>query len=542
MEQTSYSDVPRPYLSWALAKKKGQEHVSLPNFVRRFQYTDKESAYSGYATFIQSSHIDNKRRVRLEKAYTDFKLNREREFWVTRNSYVDTVVSAKEAAIVTRGVGLKQTKFDYNQYLSNLDHIGQGNTSSTVDWGIDDGQDVLISDDSEDGEEDIDESNNDAEDLDDNGSTVNEELVADVGAVSTLNTPPFRDFVKYIYQKVQGSSSEMPRIPDNISANHKELLEYALQILSANSRSQNFILIKDVLVLLSGIVNTVSPDVISKLSLAPVIKQESALPSFNVREESVKGILRDILLALCPEYDDDQYAIPLMANLQTWIWRELSVIHTSSDASSIVKRKLLVVVSYICTLLESNQLIPPSTEHVFVSVWTYILNYLLDWNIMRGIPGELGSSATKDARLVIESEFGNTTKYVMGRKVDVSLRINADFNWESEVAVFEFKPKNVSTATCNKQQKKAVRINAAILLGLEKRGLDIGTHFPVIAEGRGLVLDLYALRRYEDVLGAGKTARAWLPYDELSLKEWLLSDSVHILLAFTKHTRSYANS
>ncbi|KAF9999637.1 hypothetical protein BGZ80_006528, partial [Entomortierella chlamydospora] len=394
MEQTSYSDVPRPYLSWALAKKKGQEHVSLPNFVRRFQYTDKESAYSGYATFIQSSHIDNKRRVRLEKAYTDFKLNREREFWVTRNSYVDTVVSAKEAAIVTRGVGLKQTKFDYNQYLSNLDHIGQGNTSSTVDWGIDDGQDVLISDDSEDGEEDIDESNNDAEDLDDNGSTVNEELVADVGAVSTLNTPPFRDFVKYIYQKVQGSSSEMPRIPDNISANHKELLEYALQILSANSRSQNFILIKDVL-------------------------------------------------------------------------------------------------------------------------------------------GELGSSATKDARLVIESEFGNTTKYVMGRKVDVSLRINADFNWESEVAVFEFKPKNVSTATCNKQQKKAVRINAAILLGLEKRGLDIGTHFPVIAEGRGLVLDLYALRRYEDVLGAGKTARAWLPYDELSLKEWLLSDSVHILLAFT---------
>ncbi|KAF9168830.1 hypothetical protein BGX21_009388 [Mortierella sp. AD011] len=271
------------------------------------------------------------------------------------------VVSAKEAAIVTRDVRLKRTKFDYNQYLPNLDHIGQGNTSSTLDWSIDNGQDILISDDSDDGEEDIDESNNDAEDLDDYGSTVNEELVADVGAVSTLNIPPFRDFVKYIYRKMQGGSPEMPRIPDNISANHKELLEYALQILSANSRSQNFILSKDVLVPLSGIVNTVSPDVINKLSLTPVIKQESALPSFNVREESVKGILRDMRLALYPEYDEDQYAIPLMANLQNWIWRVLSVIRTSSDASSIVKRKLLVAVSYICTLLDSNQLAPTST-------------------------------------------------------------------------------------------------------------------------------------------------------------------------------------
>ncbi|KAF9201055.1 hypothetical protein BGZ49_008723, partial [Haplosporangium sp. Z 27] len=56
----------------------------------------------------------------------------------------------------------------------------------------------------------------------------------------------------------------------------------------------------------------------------------------------------------------------------------------------------------------------------------------------------------------------------------------------SEVAVFEFKPENVNAATC--------------------------------AEGQGLVLEFYELRRYEDVIGTGKTSRAWLPYDELSLK------------------------
>ncbi|KAG0351255.1 hypothetical protein BGZ54_003346, partial [Gamsiella multidivaricata] len=114
----------------------------------------------------------------------------------------------------------------------------------------------------------------------------------------------------------------------------------------------------------------------------------------------------------------------------------------------------------------------------------------------------------------------------------MSLRVYSNFSWETEISVFEFKPANASADVCDHQQRKSVRLNTAVLL---ERGLDAAVHFPVIAEGRGLHLDFYTLRRYEDVHGAGKTTSksVWLPYDEYTLKEWLMSDSLHILLAFT---------
>ncbi|KAF9115765.1 hypothetical protein BGX27_006547 [Mortierella sp. AM989] len=225
MEQSSKPAVPKPHISWALAKTKGQEHVCVPNFVRKFRFTDKESAYSAYSILIQASQISNKRVARLQQAFTNFKLNRERRFWALKNSEEDTVVSAKESAIITRAVGLKQAKFEYNQHILNLHHIGQGNPSSTIDWDIDYQQDIIVSDDDgEDEDRDVNKSNSE----DDNGEDR-----------SAMNE----------------ASPEMPQIPANISANHKELLEYALQILSAdnhpgtskNSKSRDFTLSKDVL-------------------------------------------------------------------------------------------------------------------------------------------------------------------------------------------------------------------------------------------------------------------------------------------------------
>lgn len=55
---------------------------------------------------------------------------------------------------------------------------------------------------------------------------------------------------------------------------------------------------------------------------------------------------------------------------------------------------------------------------------------------------------------------------------------------------------------CEKQQKKSVRLNAAILLELEARGLDLQHSHPIIVEGLGLGFDFYTPRRYDDVLGA----------------------------------------
>jgi hypothetical protein len=144
------------------------------------------------------------------------------------------------------------------------------------------------------------------------------------------------------------------------------------------------------------------------------------------------------------------------------------------------------------------------------------------------------SIAAKDSRALTEEEFGLTTKYNCGRKVDLSVRVYADHTWQNEIAVYDIKTSTSSNAMCLQQQQKSVRLNGAILLDLEQRGVNIGNYYPIIAEGRGLALDFYTLRRYDDVLGAGRSTlcRVWLPSNEAQLKQFLKSDSLHVLLAF----------
>src|SRR5690349_14378018 len=125
------------------------------------------------------------------------------------------------------------------------------------------------------------------------------------------------------------------------------------------------------------------------------------------------------------------------------------------------------------------------------------------------------SSAAKSCRMLVEKEFGPTTKNVTGRKVDISVRTWMDFNWDKEICVFEFKGANVSDPLCTQQQRKSVRLNGAVLRDLESQGLDITKCYPIIAEGRGAAMDFYTLRRYEDILGAGRSTshKVWLPSD-----------------------------
>ncbi|KAF9918694.1 hypothetical protein FBU30_011317, partial [Linnemannia zychae] len=79
-----------------------------------------------------------------------------------------------------------------------------------------------------------------------------------------------------------------------------------------------------------------------------------------------------------------------------------------------------------------------------------------------------------------------------------------DSGWKMVIAIFEFKTSTSTRQMCEKQQNKSVRLNATILLELEARGLDLQHSFPIIVEGRGLGMDFYMLRRFDDVLGAGR--------------------------------------
>ncbi|KAG0010614.1 hypothetical protein BGZ82_003351, partial [Podila clonocystis] len=269
------------------------------------------------------------------------------------------------------------------------------------------------------------------------------------------------------------------------------------------------------------------------------------MPSLSSRLPSIEALLAELLTALCPDLDNDPQAESTLVGLQVKVWELLA--KTARDGFAKNKEQkaavaLLKVMNQICSLLENKQLEPPHSEHVFVSAWSNIMNALFQGSLVRVIPGELASVAAKGSRILVEEEFGLTNKYICGRKVDLSVRVYADHTWQNEIAVYEFKSSSASDAICRQQQQKSVRLNGAILLDLEQRGVNINNSYPIVAEGRGLALDLYTLRRYDDVLGAGRStlSRVWLPSHEVQLKQFLRSDSLHVLLAFAEHMRKFS--
>ncbi|KAI1290686.1 hypothetical protein EDD11_009084 [Mortierella claussenii] len=228
------------------------------------------------------------------------------------------------------------------------------------------------------------------------------------------------------------------------------------------------------------------------------------------------------------------------------------VLHTHAEKA---KYTTLQVIQQVLLWIKLGLFTPPTSEHVYVSAWAMLFNILLFDTTIRAVPEFVWKASTDSngfewirlgslntgARQLVEDEFGSTTSTSCGRKVDLSIRIQVDNGWKTEIAIFEFKALTSSRQMCEKQQK-SVRLNAAILLELEARGLDIQHSYPIIAEGKGVSLDFYTLRRYDDILGAGRsTAKGLsLPSQISQLKTFLQSNSILTLLSFREHLRRYA--
>ncbi|KAF9085626.1 hypothetical protein BGX27_003411, partial [Mortierella sp. AM989] len=381
-------------------------------------------------------------------------------------------------------------------------------------------------------------------------SPIESETDADASEVqivySRAKSTPFYDLIAFVFQKVKKKPAILPSfIPGGLSSNHKELYKAALDELCKPGPVQAK---KDVLVMLSGIINTVTPSG-RCFTLSKTIMTSSQLPSVDPNSDThkeVKEVLKRLLDALylvfLIEYSH-RYADPQFVQLQKTIWQGLcDAVDLKQTESGMATYTTLLIIQLIVAWVEQGSFMPPTSEHVFVSAWTWILNILFAGTKLRVVPGELISRSSTDARQLAETEFGSTTSTVSGRKVDMSLRIQVDNQWRTEIAVFEFKTSSARQHTCNIQQKKSIRLNAAILMDLEERGLDITHHYPIIAEGKGLSMDFYALRRYSDVLGAGRaTVRGiTLPSDISSLKTFFQSDSILTLFAFKEHLRRFS--
>ncbi|KAG0229906.1 hypothetical protein BGW42_001307 [Actinomortierella wolfii] len=185
---------------------------------------------------------------------------------------------------------------------------------------------------------------------------------------------------------------------------------------------------------------------------------------------------KELLTALYPANTNFGIAFhkrkPQFRSLKRQVWTLLS--QSEEDTA---KYTILQIVSQLLLWIELDLFASPTSEHVFVSSWSTLFNILLHDTPLRATPNQ---------------------GYV------------------------------------RRATKKSVRLNAAILYDLEAKRLDISKSYPIITEGQALGLDFYTLRRYGDVLGAGRstTKSISLPSHVDQLKAFLESETILTRLAF----------
>lgn len=119
--ETSIAKRPRrEHVLWALNKQKGEEHVTLPNFVHKFNFRNQDSAYSAFSVLIENSQIESRRSERLQEAFKEFRENSEAVFWSELESMVDTLLSSRKSGIIARAAGLRQAAQDYDSHFGDI--------------------------------------------------------------------------------------------------------------------------------------------------------------------------------------------------------------------------------------------------------------------------------------------------------------------------------------------------------------------------------------------------------------------------------------
>lgn len=112
------SSIPEKHLGWALNKQQGTEHVTFPNFVRRFDLSDQKAATTAYAQLTDSIQLRKHRRDNLKQAFREFRRHHETRFWAQRRLQVNSAIAANHAGVAVQEVGVTRAKVEFDQFTS----------------------------------------------------------------------------------------------------------------------------------------------------------------------------------------------------------------------------------------------------------------------------------------------------------------------------------------------------------------------------------------------------------------------------------------
>ncbi|KAF9087004.1 hypothetical protein BGX27_003032 [Mortierella sp. AM989] len=175
----------------------------------------------------------------------------------------------------------------------------------------------------------------------------------------------------------------------------------------------------------------------------------------------------------------------------------------SSDISEAKREelKIMCVMEFLCTEIESLQNIPKTSEHEDVFVWRELARILHGQDIVVRV-GELGSSSTREDRKELEEQYGGKESNVRSRKIDILHQLTLRGSQPIELISWEAKPETASSETLQIQQRKNIRINAILdIVGPRALIYSVRLLEPRIFGAGAIAAELIELPKFADEIG-----------------------------------------
>ncbi|KAF8953044.1 hypothetical protein BGZ46_003311 [Entomortierella lignicola] len=113
------SQLPQGFINWVTVKDPKLEHVSFPNFVKRFKLTNKEDAIQQFELLICSSSVRQSRQQRLKGSFNNFQMHYMESFWSKYALDLKTKITALNAGTIIQDLGFQQAKISSEQLISS---------------------------------------------------------------------------------------------------------------------------------------------------------------------------------------------------------------------------------------------------------------------------------------------------------------------------------------------------------------------------------------------------------------------------------------
>ncbi|KAG9070447.1 hypothetical protein KI688_007983 [Linnemannia hyalina] len=168
------------------------------------------------------------------------------------------------------------------------------------------------------------------------------------------------------------------------------------------------------------------------------------------------------------------------------------------------KEQLKMMMSFLCDEMILMQRISKSSEHD-VFVWRGLARILHEHDPVARV-GELGSSATREDRTLVENEFGGTDSNARGRKIDIMHQLCLEGRIKPiEIIAWEAKSEAVAGEALQSQLHKNIRINASIMNNLSQdMKRDFRRPSPMVLDIVGPRALVYTVQKIEPgIFGAG---------------------------------------